>query len=219
MLEIKIEGKRLKDWDLRELRRRHANELVSKMLKDQGRNPGGCRAILRALSAFAEDAITDELCELNPWKGIKVRDSDKRAKKPPNKIRVWTFDEMHEFASHGGQYEPMLRTVADCGVRLGECIAIQRTDYHGGEIEIRFTAWRGKLIASSRKNNHDRIVPVPPRLDAMLKAMPVQLHSHFLFPTPNGHMWLEENWRRDVWKPTVEAATLSTTCIAVTAAS
>jgi hypothetical protein len=43
--------------------------------------------ILRALSALAEDAITDEVCDLNPFKGIRVRANDPRAKKKPRPIR------------------------------------------------------------------------------------------------------------------------------------
>jgi hypothetical protein len=72
VLDVRLEGRALRDYDMRDLRRRHGNELVGHMFKDHGRNAGGCHAILRALSAMFEDAITDEFCEINPWKGVKV---------------------------------------------------------------------------------------------------------------------------------------------------
>jgi integrase len=206
VLSLKIEGRSLKDWDLRSLRRRHAYELVARMLDDQRRSAGGCRAILRALSAMTEDAITDELCEINPWKGVKVREDDPRAHKTARDLRIWSFDEMHEFASFAGRFEPMIRVLSDCGLRLGECLALERTDYRPGELEVTGSAWEGRIIESSRKKNHDRIVPLGPTLDGMLRMMPVQLHSPWLFPTLTGRVWRESNWRRDVWKPAVAAA-------------
>jgi integrase len=113
---------------------------------------------------------------------------------------------MHEFASFAGPYEPMIRTMSDCGVRLGECLALHRADHRDGEFDIRLTAWEGRLIESSREKNHARTVPVGPTLEAMIRAMPVQLHSPYLYPTPTGCLWRESNWRRKVWRPTVEAA-------------
>jgi len=205
VMDIKLEDVKLREWDMRELRRRHGSELVGHMLKDQGRNAGGCRAIFRALSAMFEDAITDEFCEINPWKGVKVRNDDKRATKKAKKPRVWSFEELHEFASFAGVYEPMIRVLSDCGLRLGECLALERIDYRPGELQIRGSAWEGTVVQSSEQKNHDRVVPVPPTLDAMLRSMPVMLHCRWLFPTPTGYMWRESNWRRKVLAPTVEA--------------
>jgi hypothetical protein len=45
---------------MHELRRRHALALVDHMLRVQGRATTGAVGILHALSAMAEDAITDE---------------------------------------------------------------------------------------------------------------------------------------------------------------
>lgn len=86
--DVVIEGIVLKDWPLRELRRRHALALVDHMLRVEGRATTGAVDILRALSAMAEDAITDEVCDLNPFKGVRVRANDPRARKEPRPIRV-----------------------------------------------------------------------------------------------------------------------------------
>ncbi len=102
LVDVEVEGIPLKDWPLRELRRRHALVLVDHMLRTEGRATTGAVGILRALSAMAEDAITDEICDLNPFKGIRIRASDPRAQKKRRSIRVFSFEEMHRFAKAAG---------------------------------------------------------------------------------------------------------------------
>ena len=46
---------------------------------------------------MAEDAITDEVCDLNPFKGIRIRANDPTAKKKPRPIRVFSSEQMHAF--------------------------------------------------------------------------------------------------------------------------
>ena len=72
VLDVELEGRPLADWRLRDLRRRHAIALVDHLLVEQGRTLGGVVTILRSLSAMVEDAITDELAEINPFKAIKL---------------------------------------------------------------------------------------------------------------------------------------------------
>lgn len=88
----------LKNWPLRKMRRRNTLALVDHMLRTEGRATTGAVGILRALSAMAEDAITDEVCDLNPFKGVRIRANDPRAKKKRRPIRIFTFEEMHRFA-------------------------------------------------------------------------------------------------------------------------
>src|SRR4051794_10165776 len=111
--DVEIEGIPLKDWPLRELRRRHTLALIDHMLRAEGRATTGAVGILRALSAMAEDAITDEVCDLNPFKGIRIRANDPRTKKKPRPIRVFSFEEMHRFAKAAGRYEAMVRVFTD----------------------------------------------------------------------------------------------------------
>jgi integrase len=211
VLAVELEGLALEDWDMRELRRRHRDELAARMLSEQGRSPGGARNILRSLSAMFEDAITDELAEVNPWQGAKVRDDDRRAVKRARQLRVWSFDELHDFAGHAGRYESMIRTLADCGLRVGELFALRRADLDAGVIHVRGSAWEGSVSAGSREKNHDRDVPVPPGLAAILRAMPTRIDSPWLFPTPTGKLWRYSNWHRTVWQPTIEAAGIDPT--------
>ncbi len=64
MLDVELEGRRLRDWPFRDLRRRHTFELVAHMLLTQGRATSGAQNVVRTLSAMAEDAITDEVADV-----------------------------------------------------------------------------------------------------------------------------------------------------------
>ena len=79
VLDVELEGRPLADWRLRDLRRRHAIALVDHLLVEQGRTLGGVVTILRSLSAMVDDAITDELAEINPFKAIKLRNECSRS--------------------------------------------------------------------------------------------------------------------------------------------
>lgn len=98
-------------------------------------------------------------------------------------------------------YEALLLTPALTGLRLGEFLALRRTDFDGEALHFRFSVHNGELTESSEQKNHERSVPVPPSLARLLD---VQLESHdnqLLFPTPSGKLWVERNFYRDVWTP------------------
>lgn len=211
VLRLEVDGLELSEWDMRELRRRHRDQLVTRMLTDQGRSPGGVRNILRALSAMFEDAVTDELAEVNPWQGAKVRDDDRRAVKRPRKLRIFSFDQLHDFAAAAGAYEPMIRTLADCGLRVGELFALRREDLGSGLVTVNGSAWEGRVTGSTAEKNHDREVPVPPGCLALLRSMPTRIDTPWLFPTPRGKVWRYSNWHRTVWQPTIMAAGIDPT--------
>ncbi len=209
---VEVEGIALKDWPLRELRRRHALVLVDHMLKTEGRATTGAVGILRALSAMAEDAITDEICDLNPFKGIRIRASDPRAQKRRRPIRVFSFEEMHRFAKAAGRYETLVRTFTDTGMRLGEVLPLRAEDFDGGTIQVRRTAHEGQILEGTKTDHGEedagRVVPVPATLAWMLEAQ-INVNGpdrELLFTTPTGRMWRERNFYRDVWNPTREAS-------------
>jgi integrase len=212
--EVEIDGIDLKDWPMRELRRRHALALVDHMLRGQGRATTGVVGILRSLSAMAEDAITDEVCDLNPFKGLRIRASDPRAKKKPRPIRVFSFEEMHAFAKAAGRYEALVRTFTDTGMRLGEVLPLRPEDFDGETLQVRRTAHEGTILEGTKTDHGEqdagRIVPVPATLAWLLQAQ-INLNGpdcQLLFPTPRGRLWRERTFYRDVWKPTQQASGL-----------
>jgi hypothetical protein len=96
-----IDGRALRDWEFDELRRRQALVLLDHMLRVEGRAAEGARGIVSVLSAMAEDAIGDEAATQNAFIGIRLRRSDPRIRKPPRKIRIWSFEQMRAFAAGG----------------------------------------------------------------------------------------------------------------------
>jgi integrase len=214
VLNVEIEGIALKDWPMRELRRRYALALVDYMLRVDGRATTGAVGILRALSAMAEDAITDEVADLNPFKGVRVRAGDPRAKKKRRPIRVFSFEQMHRFAKAAGRYEAMVRVFTDTGMRLGEVLPLRRQDFDGESIKVVRTAHEGMILEGTKTDHGEqdvgRTVPCPATLAWMIEAQ-VQINDKdcdLLFPTPTGRMWRERNFYRDIWKPTQEASGL-----------
>jgi integrase len=131
-------------------------------------------SILRALSAMAEDAITDGVFDLNPFKGVRIRANDPRAKKKPRPIRVFSFEEMHRFAKAAGRYEAMVRVFTDCGLRLGEVLPLRREDFDGETLQVRRTAHEGQILEGTKTDHGEpdagRVVPVPATLAWMLEA-------------------------------------------------
>jgi integrase len=163
---------------------------------------------------MAEDAITDEVCDLNPFKGIRICANDPRAQKKRRPIRVFSFDEMHGFAKAARRYEALVRTFTDTGMRLGEVLPLRREDFDGETLQVRRTAHEGVILEGTKtdhgEENAGRVVPVPATLAWMLEAQ-INLNGpdcELLFPTPRGRLWRERTFYRDVWKPSQEASGL-----------
>lgn len=159
------------------------------MLRVQGRTTTGVVGILRSFSAMAEDAITDEICDLNPFKGVRVRANDPRVKKKPRPIRVFT----------------------DTGLRLGEVLPLRKEDFDGKSLKVRRAAHEGRILEGTKADHGEpdsgRVVPVPATLAWLFDAQ-TQLNGpgvDLLFTTPSGRMWRERNFYRDVWKSAQEA--------------
>jgi integrase len=164
VLDVTIDGRPLRDWPFAELERSHARELVDHMLRHQGRSAAGASAILRVLSTMAEDAIDDRCATVNPFKGVRMRTGDPRVTKAPRETHIWTLGEMHKFAgAAGSRNEPMIRMLSDCGMRVGEMLALRRglQDLKTGVFRVKGTAWSGTVVETSREKNHDREGPIP----------------------------------------------------------
>ena len=223
VLDAEVDGTLLGDWNLRELHRRQVNLLIGK-LYEQGRTPGGVRTIVRTLQTMTNDAVNDEYCLVNPWQGIRISRTDKRAQKQPERKRKFKFAALHEWATQapGPVAAAMLRVLIDGGLRPGELFGLERSHWiHAGEryvnaeddevvangpmLLVRQAGWEGTIVPDSREKNHWRDVPLTKAADELLRAMPVQLRSKWLFTTATGRMWRESNFLRRVMGPTNKA--------------
>jgi integrase len=241
-LDVEIDGLPLRDWGFDDLRRRHVHDLLSHLLVDQGRAAEGARGILRALSTMTEDAIGDDAAATKPFMGVRLSGSDPRIKKPPRKIRVWTFEQMREFAAAGRvevrtktprpvegdlrrggdkhtrfysphDYEAALLTLGLTGLRLGELLGLDRSNYRDLLLRLLHSAHDGQLVPSSRQKNHERNIPVPPSLAGHLDRIVAEPGEDDapLFATPRGRRWSERNFYRDVWTPAKIASGMNPT--------
>lgn len=227
LLDTEVEGVPFRDWELRDLRRRHVHVLVDALLRQQGRAQTGAVNILRSLSAMCEDAITDEKADFNPVKGVKVRANDPRIRKSRRPVRVFTFKQMHAFAvgareawlaGHPGRpdyaplVEALVRTLCDTGGRLGEILPLRRGDLRAHVFEIHRTAHEGAILEGTKTDHGDgsagRTAPCPPTLERMIRALPSRIDTDLLFPTPRGKLWRERNFYRDIWHPAQDEAEL-----------
>jgi integrase len=208
VLDIKVEGIRLRDWVYRDLRRRHALTIVDHLLRVQGRAVSGANSIVRTLATMTEDAITDDIAETNPFRRVAARATDPRARKAKRQRPILSFAEMHAFAAAAGRHEPVIRTIADTGLRLGEVLGLRRQDFDGETFTVAQTAWNNEIIEGTKRDrltgsDAGRTVPCPPGLRDVLRAMPTRIDSDLLFPSPRGFVWCARNFYRDAWWPTV----------------
>ena len=215
VLDVEVEGIPLKDWPLRELRRRHALVLVDHMLRIEGRATTGVVGILRSLSAMAEDAITDEVCDLNPFKGSPhPRQRSASAEKAPPDPRLQLRGDaplrqggrplrgdgprLHRHRHEaGGGAAPAPRRLR----RRDAPGPPHRPRGHGSSRARRPTTASRTPAASSRSRRPSPGCSKPRSTSTAPTA------SSSSRPR-RGRIWRERNFYRDVWKPTQEASGL-----------
>jgi integrase len=228
-LAIELEGRPLAEWPYRDLRPRHAVDLVDHMLTVEGRAAAGAKGLLNSLSVMTKDAIRDEVAELNFAADIEIRAKDPRVRKQPKKIRVFTFDQLREFAAAGRpevraatakpepnqetgealyysalDYESMLGTICLGNFRIGEVFALQRSEMDLENLMFYPTgsAYEGVVTrGDSDTKTHEGACPIAPSLAEILRRMPRRIDTQLLFPTPAGMVWWYPNFLRDVWEP------------------
>jgi integrase len=228
-LAIPLDGRPLRDWAYRDLRPRHAVTLVDHMLTVEARAAKGAKGLLNSLSVMTKDAVRDECAELNFAADIEVRSNDPRVQKQPKKIRVFSFDQLREFAAAGRpevrgatpkpepnketgetlyypklDYEPMLATICLGNFRIGEVFALQRSemDLEGLFFHPTGSAYEGVISrGNSATKDHEGAVPIAPSLEVILRRMVARIDTLLLFPAPSGTVWWYPNFLRDVWVP------------------
>ena len=194
-LDVKVGGRPLRQWRLDEVERAEVNELVDFLFR-AGRAAEGIRGVLRTLSAMWEDAIGDGWTRHNPVRGVRVRSNDPRCTKPERIPNVFSWEQMHAFAARGDQqFEAMARVLSDCGLRLGEMLALERAHIEGDWLYVCQTAHHGSVEAGTKTTRDarekGRRAPLPPGLLGLLRALPPRLDTRLLFPTENGRVWQE----------------------------
>lgn len=219
ILDVEVDGTPLREWAFADLKRKHVGGLVDLMFREQGRAVNGVRRVLAIYSAMWNDAIEDDVAPGdNPFFRYGVKASDPRCAKAPREPKVFDLTTLRAFAAKGSKGRPerlaLLRTITDTGMRIGEILALRRTDFDGQGFQVRRTVdiVTGRF-SDGTKNDHGeadagRYVPAPPELAAMIAALPPRLGTDLLFPSPTGKLYRSKAFYRDLWKPARTASGL-----------
>ena len=74
-----------------------------------------------------------------------------------------------------------------------------------GVLQVVRTAREGEILDGTKTDHGEaspaRLVPCPPGLLELLRAMPARSDTELLFPAPRGLLWRERKFYRDVWYP------------------
>ena len=74
-----------------------------------------------------------------------------------------------------------------------------------GVLQVVRTAREGEILDGTKTDHGEaspaRLVPWPPGLPELLRAMPARSDTELLFPAPRGLLWRERKFYRDVWYP------------------
>lgn len=155
------------------------------------------------LNAVYKWAVKRQLIEVNFWEEVAVKVPPKRQPKPFSieeiKLILKGFAE-DQYYSH---YLPYVEFLMGVGCRPGEANGLQwkhvSEDYSEILIICKLTI---KGERKTTKTNRDRLIPLPPRLQSILKNIrpPNPDPETPVFTTPNGLPIDSHNFRNRAWK-------------------
>lgn len=203
---------------IRELRRSHVRELQATLLK-KGLAKETIDGIISSFSAMLTDAVDDELLDVNPARGFRVKLGDPRLKpkKPPVRRRSIPPDEVGAFmAALDPQFLPVSWAALLTGCRPGELFALCREDIdrENGLIYVHQTVGRYGEIETGTKTTHHiaekafrgRWTLFPPTLLALVDDVVPHPSHDFMFLTKQRKVISHRNFYRTVWQPAREAS-------------
>jgi integrase len=106
----------------------------------------------------------------------------------------------------------MVWLMARCGLRVGEAIALRRTelDFEHGQVTVAASMSRREGVTAPKTEAGVRVIPMPAdlaeRLKRHLAEQSVADLSGFVFTAPRGGPVRYDNWRSRTWTRIVEEA-------------
>lgn len=219
VLDENLGDGRFGDMLFADVERKHAVKLREVLLVRQGRALRGARSVIGAVNTMWLDALDDGWTRTqSPFLRLKIKASDPRIRKAARKPRLLSWERICAIAAAGGEHAPMLLVLGECGVRIGEALAVQRCDVKlgagpcdeqecvaiGPHLHFRRKAWDGSTYDGTKTT--ERVAPITQALAVLLGRVTPIAPDGLMFPRPGGGVWWDANWRRDVWAPATEAA-------------
>jgi integrase len=168
---------------------------------------------LQIVRSILELARRDRAIPVNPAADVKSPGTE-----PERTGKALSDDDVAEILAAAEQVDeataPVVWLMARCGLRIGEALAVHRTDINlaAGTLTVRRALNRsGELVATKGRKRADqgRTIPMPPDLAERLRvhlAATVAPIDGLIFTAPKGGTIRYTNWRQRVWAPIVETA-------------
>jgi integrase len=159
-----------------------AVETVLGKIADAGRTGQSARIALVIVKECLNEAVENDFILKNPARNVVLPNcaasKETRSLTPEEVYRLWE-------KSSGRDYV-MWRVLILCGPRIGECLALKKSDITPDGLLIDESAYEGQ--AASTKNRKIRIVPLPAVLRSELGDWARSIAGELLFPNRNGGM-------------------------------
>jgi integrase len=164
---------------------------------------------LAVLRACLSAAVTEGLIASNPAASVQL------PRAPKAEQRFLSIDEVRRLCQAvEPRYASMIAVGVACGLRIGELCELRVSDLDllRRTVTVRRTAVHdtGLVGPVKSRSGEGRVVPLPSALADQLKQELTLRHPNApVWPTPRGRPWKPGNWRRDVWRPAVEKASIT----------
>jgi len=190
-------------------------EIIALMRTKQAEDYSGhsIRLMIAPLSRLFSDAYDEGIVEANPClRPGRILD----VRKVRREIVALSASQRDTFLTtilqHHPDHYPMACVLFLAGLRIGEVMALERTDLRLAELEllVRFTFTNGRREPST-KNGRYRVIEIEERLAMVLaqhleRIQTIVPRSPLLFPGKQAMYLSERSWRRRIWDKMVHLA-------------
>ena len=155
------------------------------------------------LKAAYNWAVKRQLISENPWENVTVKVPPKRRSKPFTLEEIRLILDGFKDDEYYCHYLPYVEFLLCVGCRPGEANGLQWKHFSEDCSEVLINCkLTTKGERKTTKTNHDRLIPLPPRLQNILKSIrpPVSDPDSPVFTTPNGLPIDSHNFRNRAWK-------------------
>jgi len=159
-----------------------AIETVLDRIADAGKSRQTARNALVIMKELLNEAVENDFIPKNPARKVVLPNCA-----APKETRSMVLPEVQRlFEKTSGRDYMMWRVLVLCGLRIGECIALGKTDLAPDGLFVDESAFQGQ--PAETKNRKTRIVPLPAMLRSELDDWARSIPGELLFPNRNGGM-------------------------------